>query len=308
MLGTVSVVRDEGGRAHYTGLLSCGLTWSCPVCAARIAAERAQEVSGALERHLANGGGGLFVTLTMPHNYGQELERMRRTVSGAWRYTIAGRRWQQLRREHGIGFVRVLEVTHGANGWHPHIHALLLTNTPLSDTEARTIGAHVTGRWVDAIRRGGYGTPEQMRVEPIRSEAVANYVGKFGMALEVTQGMHKSGRRGNQHPFQILQDVADGDARAVGLWREYVSGMHGARQITWSRGLKAKLGVPEVEDEDIVAQDAAQEVIATFSADEWRAIRRVDGLPVAILEAAERSPDDIIQLLTAWFPEALESL
>jgi len=51
-------------------------------------------------------------------------------IRNAWRRTTTGRAGKDFRKLLGIkGTIRALEVTHGQNGFHPHLHVLLLPGT-----------------------------------------------------------------------------------------------------------------------------------------------------------------------------------
>lgn len=56
------------GRAFFQGVETCGSVWHCPVCAPKIAEKRRVEVGQAIERHFADGGMAIMVTLTIPHH------------------------------------------------------------------------------------------------------------------------------------------------------------------------------------------------------------------------------------------------
>jgi hypothetical protein len=85
--GTVLVVseRPEGRRAGIEGLVTCGSVWLCPVCAAKVAAKRAEELATVLDAVHAAGGSAFMLTLTIRHSAGDRLglskdERERRYV------------------------------------------------------------------------------------------------------------------------------------------------------------------------------------------------------------------------------------
>lgn len=86
--GTVLVLTDRGeqGRtAGIEGLVSCGSVWSCPVCAAKVAAKRAEELATVLDKVHESGGSAFMLTLTIKHSAGDRLglskdERHRRGV------------------------------------------------------------------------------------------------------------------------------------------------------------------------------------------------------------------------------------
>ena len=56
--GVVSVHKSPEGFAYFSNLQRCGYGASCPVCGAKIAQKRAEEIEAAALRHLDKGGGG----------------------------------------------------------------------------------------------------------------------------------------------------------------------------------------------------------------------------------------------------------
>jgi hypothetical protein len=287
-------VRLAGARAHYAGVLSCGSVWLCPVCAAKIAARRATEVSTILGRHFADGGGVAMATVTLPHHAGDRLARTRALASGAWQKVLQGRGWLRLQRQFGIsGYIRALEVTHGKNGWHPHLHALILTDRPLEGWQLDAVKAHVFGAWRRAVVKAGHAAPEPhcTTVKPITDAGIAEYTSKLDAALEVTHGATKTARTdGGRTAFGILADfLAHGDADDLALWQEWETAMHGARQLTWSKGLKTRYAVEERTDEEVAADaDLTGDTVAVLTPNEWRMIAARPLLQVRVLEAAEQ--------------------
>jgi hypothetical protein len=239
---------------------------------------------------------------------------MRLTVTDGLRAIQYGRAWIKLRDELGIaGHVRALELTHGANGWHAHAHVLVLTDRPLSIEERERLRTFVFARWSAYVQRAGYGAPlpELCPVEPVSSAAVGMYVTKLGAALELTHGMSKQGRDGSRSPWQVLagalREVCDADGvldecaemqrdRDRELWREYERGMRGARQLEWSRGLKARCGIGERTDDELAADDVGGELVAHIPGvvfDTYRRrVVRMGGTPARLLDAAERDGGD----------------
>ena len=67
---------DRVKRAHFGNLMICGSAWTCPVCSAKIAERRRQEISVACDVHSAAGGGLAMVTLTFRHDRFENLKEM----------------------------------------------------------------------------------------------------------------------------------------------------------------------------------------------------------------------------------------
>jgi hypothetical protein len=114
--GTVLVVseRPEGRRAGIEGLVTCGSVWLCPVCAAKVAAKRAEELATVLDAVHAAGGSAFMLTLTIRHSAGDRLglskdERERRYVLDR------RRKWRN--RLDKIDQRRMARETAEAKGW-----------------------------------------------------------------------------------------------------------------------------------------------------------------------------------------------
>lgn len=332
-------IRLADGVAHYTNLQHCASPHSCPVCAAMIRQSRAEEIERALtvlfsqplhmgdgklcrieDRGAARLGAAEFLTLTLPHDQGDGLRDLLETVSLAWRRVLGGRGWQQDREEYGIiGTIRSLECTQGKNGWHPHLHVLLLTARPLEDTERRDLLESMYRRWADTVERRGYRRPHRnlCQMDPVRSVGdVSKYITKLSLVEEqetgklrrvglemarhdLKQGRESGsrGRAGDRHrsPFQILADLRDqGEASDLDLWHEWESESKGTRTITWSRGLKALLLVGEVSDEEIVAEEVGGTTVYEVGPDTWSLVVRT-GADLMLLWAAEEGGRDTVE-------------
>lgn len=240
----VEIWQGPGGY-RLSGLVTCGSVWACPVCSWKIAIGRGKEVQNIIDRHAGAGGGVYLVTATLPHDQGNALKPLREAVSNAWRKVTTRRQWRNLQQQIGyIGFVRALEVTHGENGWHPHLHILLFTKRPLQNAVKGLLESYLYEAWVKAIIQAGYRPPTRehgLTVEDGRS--AGHYVAKVtsGLAGEVATSAGKYGRNGSRTPLQILEDYGNReDPRDRQLWLEWISGMHGARQLTYSRGIRER--------------------------------------------------------------------
>ena len=104
-------------RAGFAGLATCGSVWACPVCAAKVAAERAGELGAVLTAAGEAGHQVAMVTLTVRHRQGQSLRQVWGAVTKGWSRVTSGKAWRSDQRRYGVqGWARAVEVTHGAHG------------------------------------------------------------------------------------------------------------------------------------------------------------------------------------------------
>lgn len=293
-----SLVVPSQGSAYVTGIETCGSVWTCPVCAGKIAEGRRKEVAKALSRHKAMGGHVFMMTLTVPHHGYETARHLRDGVAKAWQKFVQGSPWTRRKDRYGIQFIRSLEVTHGANGWHPHLHVLLLTDE-LDDQDAFELSEWCFERWGKVTSRLGLGDVSRRGFQFERTdsdEAAGEYVAKwgndaqFGVDCEITKAHVKTSRKGGRSPWQILADAQAGDPASIMLFREYAAAFKGARHLTWSRGLKDLYRVTEQSDEQLAALKepfAGDEVVGVFRRVVWHRIIQAGAVP-KVLDAAEQ--------------------
>lgn len=317
--------------AGYAGVETCSSIWACAVCAAAIRAERAREIQDAVGRHVADGGGGLFITMTVPHGKRDKLRALLRTVTSGWGQIMrrkAGRDWKA--RLELLGYIRAVEVTYGEHGWHPHLHLLVLTRTPVPADFAAAFTSWLQAKWVayasdrDWGRTGGkFGVNVQ---DVVSDDGLAKYVAKVQdangvdrvLGAEVARADLKAGRgRGGRTPFEMLADISllragvDGDdnrkARELeALWREYEAETAGYSALRWSPGLRAALEVEERTDEEIAAEldlGGDAETILELRPVEWLVLCRTRNRG-RLLEVAERYGEAGARLFIAQLLDA----
>jgi len=291
----VAVLRSkETGKAHFGGLSTCASVWACPVCSAIIRSRRAEEVRQAVEAHGPKRT--LMLSLTVRHGLGHDLKTVRQGVAGAFRRLARGAPWKRFVRDYGLdGSIRGLDLTHGpVNGWHPHIHALLFFDAPLTELQLREARRWLAERWAACVVRelGEEHRPDLEHGTDLRPCRIAEYLTKLGLEL-TSPGRTKRGKGNQRTPMQIAYDFAERrDERDAELWRDYCDAMFGAKMLTWSRGLRKRLGLgEEATDEELVEeQEAAAEVVLLIEGREWDELRDVPGGRARVLEAAEREP------------------
>jgi len=263
----LSMVRPvDRDSYHYKGLATCGSVWACPICAAKIQERRRQEVEQAIAWAEAEKRAGLVVSYTFPHRVDQPLRDLLELQREALERMRSSRAYKELMKRCKLaGRIRSLEVTHGHNGWHPHTHELLFLDPEVPAAWLREVLADL---WLKSCRKVGlfrddrYNEADFLRYSvDVRAgdEGTADYLAKmddqtkWGLSHEVTKSSSKQGRRAGSHPFKLATNPA-----THGLFLEYVQAMKGSRQLIWSRGLKAAVGVAEKSDEEIAQEEAAK--------------------------------------------------
>lgn len=303
----MGVHAGEGHTAHYSGLERCASVWACPVCAAVIRSHRADEIGRAWQANVETGGSGLFVTLTLRHQDGDDLAAMLDHLLGAWRKVQTWRAWRGSKTGPGWrdrldvrGIIRATEVTHGRNGWHPHSHLLVVTGHEPSETEREAFRAWLSAAWQKAVTAAGGRLPSDERgvdVRLVTSEGVTSYLTKMqdekstGVARELARGDLKHGRGSSRLPFELLDGMRAADR---GLWLEYVRATHGRRAFSWTRGLRELLLPDEEEasDEEVIEDSDAAPQVVTIDGEAWDQRFRDDPARMArVLELADAADE-----------------
>jgi hypothetical protein len=293
------VVRHYGaeGRARtdvfVRGVLHCNRQWACPVCAAKKAAKRAEE----LGRVLAGAGEARaqMVTFTVPHSFGESLECVLARVYAGFRAVRTTRAFKDVFAARVLATARAFEVTHGRNGWHAHIHLLLILKSEFAATERTELESEFLLRVPGAKR--GIAVVWSRSSLAHEAKAGALYITKLGAEVA---GLGKEPKRGNRTPWQIAE-AALNDSRSLALWREYQATMKGRRILVLDKRAKR------------MAERApkAEQPVAEFICDMWpeevRAVgafeRYVPGIWWELFEACRAGPDPPIQ-----FRQALDDL
>ncbi len=305
----VQVRRSEkSSRPYYAGLMACGSVWTCPVCAPKIQAVRALEVRSAIDQWTAQGGSVVLLTQTVPHSRHDVLEVLLQRFTDALRRFKGCRAYTRASERFGIaGSIRGLEVTHGANGWHPHAHTILFLQTPpppppppLQDGGGvwYDMKTELFRLWESAAARAGFvGELSADAFDVQDASKVKNYVTKLGTEYqwnsehELVKAHSKRGSSHSLTPFDMLRRYLDApdDGRLLALFAEYAYTFHGRRQLVWSDGLKKRLlGTEGLTDEQVAASiGESDEVLARIPLSDWKLIRR-HNLQAHVLEVVNQ--------------------
>lgn len=304
MPGGSVAVRESGGVGGFAGLSTCGSVWACGVCNAKIMARRQLEIGAAVEVWKASGGQVAFGTMTMRHWSGHRLGDLWAALSKAWGKVTAGSSWLRDKKRFGIaGWLRVVEVTFGENGWHVHIHALFFLESSTVAPELEALKSSMFGRWSAALKSLGLPSPlaagQDLRVlDGAADEQLSRYFTKavqqakrIGLEMTSTQTKTARGVFGTRSVWSFLDDVIDqGDADSLDRWHEFQRGSKGRRQLTWSQGIRELLGLrAEKSDEEVAGEELGTKAddLVLITAAGWRVVIG-SRLMVPILEIVEK--------------------
>ena len=315
----------EHSSAFYTGLMSCGSVWACPICAAKVQERRREEVAQAVTWAYDKGLQPCMVTLTFPHYAWNQLKELLAQQADALQKMRAGAPWSRFKTSTGYqGLIRSLELTLGGNGWHPHTHELWFVD---AGVDADLMKAKILERWRSSCARAGLlDLDNAAQVAAFDAHSVdvkgwctaSDYLAKqddsrhWGVDSEIAKASTKQGRAAGKHPFGLLALAQDGDKKAGAQFCEYAAAMRGKRQLYWSSGLKAKVGVDEQTDEELAEQERDQaDLLGYLDTGDWRLIRAA-GLRAQVLDAAESNGGwvavlHLLRALRAAQPEPAEA-
>lgn len=292
----------SGANASYTGIMTCGSGWTCPVCATKIGEVRREELSYANVMHVQAGGRVDLTTMTFPHERNEMTlaETMARFDKARQKFKNSAPYKAVFDRKKGkagcIGCVTSMEITHGINGWHPHLHMLSFTARSINPEEI----ASLKKTWVNVLLKCGLGDNSKITdmiehaLDVRGGEDAANYIAKYGreekwgITSELTRSHSKKGIGDSVTPFGLLALSDAGDAAAGELFKEFAHVFLGRRLITFSPGLRAEFKMEEREDDDAAAQSDMEttDYVGTLKPEQWRVVLRADARAALLVFAA----------------------
>jgi hypothetical protein len=304
----------EHEKSFVAGCSVCGSVWGCPLCAPKITERKRIDVEEGMASAKDKGLQVMLATFTIPHGLGHDLKQIRAQLLQAWRKGSTSRAGKAMRKMIGLrGYIRVVEVTYGVNGWHPHFHVLFFLDTEFSAQDIQQAWYPI---WLDGCRKSGLEDPSEahgVRVDD--GSRAAQYVTKWGMDSELTKGHLKKGKK-SVNPWDLLriytfglegitpelQEIAAGlnidKKRAAALWIDFFKAFKGTRQLYWSNGLRGLLGLSKEKTDQEIAEEEMDPLAGLLAVltPYWWDISKTKTLP-KLLNRAEDAPSLIPELL-----------
>lgn len=300
--GDLVAVREytdaHGRRGAGYDLQTCGSVWNCPICSVRIANERRKELKLAIAYAKSQGIRPYLLTLTVRHSREHSLGYLLDCLGKSWDKFLKRKAWKAAHNFIGIqGYVRALEVKHGENGWHPHLHILLFANG-----EGEPQQADLQKLWQDVCKASGISAGSSGLDIRAGDDAVSAYVTKvWDLTDELTQGAEKS-VSGGETPWQILRQAGEGSKYHADLWREYAQTMKGRRQLRWSKGLRDLLCLEDESTPEMLTEQVQVVAVHHIPLEAWHAVVKAGArgrLLSVVVEYGWHTAERYIRALTA---------
>ncbi len=320
----VSVVSGaESNKLYYSGLMKCGSVWRCPVCSFKITQRRQLEVfelaNTWLELHEKNTndlGRLSFITLTLRHNKHDHLDVLLDRLGDEFRKFQRTQVYKRLEQEHNIrGFIKTLEIKWSwENGWHPHLHLLYFhTSKESAVFHKEFLHAWCKRKRINALLKA------QCAKDVYTMKGITEYITKWDMSKEMTQGNSKINENENTHysPFLILRKLTENkwgkDEKSQyektyfgGLFYHYSRVTKGKHLINISKSLKKEmaeyeeLAKIEIKTDAEILEDQPMDSIK-FKIDPllWNRIVFRDAMPYILLTYENGGLNQVSQFLTS---------
>ena len=257
------------GVAGTSSVETCGRAMVCPCCGVRVREERRTHLETLLAKHLDPiSPRGLppvqrrafFVTLTLRHQRIKHIDAFTgeithrhppldttlAMISKAWNEISKHPTFRAHHKAAGLGMVSAVEVTHGKNGWHPHLHLVLFQGVPpvarkngqwvvnktarplpvWTDEQANAFRRWLTERWLQVVERTlgadfkptvehgvdwrechGAGDVAGLAQYLLKDASEAAQLRMRGLSAEITRGDLKTGRLSLTHKTRPVFDL-----------------------------------------------------------------------------------------------------
>ena len=258
-MGALVTLLGQEGQTSWTGVEHCNSIWACPLCSARIREGRRTEIQDGFTEAKKLGWKAWFVTFTVPHTVKTPLAKSLKALRSAYakmrKYSSLRAFWAGVE-----GVIKSTEVQVGSSGFHPHFHCIFFTHGSIEEERLK-------GAWARAVVKEGLARPNDSVGVVIReatSAGISTYLSKVQenkISLEMARSDLKKGRGGKKaewhcSPFDLLDKEVELPIempQRQKLWVEFFKATKGLSAIRWSKGLKEKLFVEEVEDDALGA-------------------------------------------------------
>lgn len=268
---TVKLMYDRASdRAWFDGIILCR-NMGCPTCSRVRLHAYGEVIRETVDRWQDAGADRVFLlTLTGQHGRTTDTAALWTAMADAWADAMTGREAQEFRAQVGlVDWCKRVEVTHSTrNGYHPHLHVLLIYREPPGWRRLLATARRFWSWWADGLKRRGFNSllrvpagksPDVGKLLGIKitnADRAGDYLTKMGfggkLALELTNTAAKESKTyeagvayASRSMHRVLLDYAE-TGRAVdgATWVRFCELQRGRRIIDWSRALRRTFRVP----------------------------------------------------------------
>ncbi|MGK6320159.1 hypothetical protein [Sphingomonas sp. DT-204] len=288
---SITALQRQSGSTTWAGIMRCGSVWLCGECAQKIEKVRGDEVKRLIETARARGMVVVMLTHTFPHKIADTCRESMDGLADALRKMRQRGGYQRFRKTLGfVGLVRSTEVTHGRNGWHPHVHEIWILD-PIEATIGidkmetkeleQLVADKVFPQWEAAAvsvfgedraptRAHGidvshvWSSNDYLAKCPDRAAQLeASGKSRWAADAEMTKTTVKKGRHSSRTFWEILESAVEGKERDRELVRDYARGTWRKRRMYWTPGRETKDGYVEgLRERFDIGEELSDEQIA----------------------------------------------
>lgn len=290
--GDLIIEATANSKTSVKNAQFCASSWTCADCAMHIGVTRAAYVERAIDALREAGFRVVMTTMTVPHKLWDGCGLVFDRLKAAHARLDAHGTYRRMMNDFGyVGRIRVIEVTHGASGWHVHSHELMVFEGPAETTSAfddnswaMRMQAKVYPTWDGIIMAvSGQNASEEHGFTVVPVWSSTDYIAKipeqakkreaenearkergetekqrWGVQAELTKGHTKQAEKGGRTPWDILDGCAAGVDADIALFRDYAQATWNRTQFETTKALRellASLDIALGSDLEIVRDD-----------------------------------------------------
>ena len=275
----IDVVKGEKGSVYLSNVQKCGMVWLCPVCLIKLNKHKLEWLKQTLEHHSDKKRRMSFNTLTIQHKRYSRLEDTMEQLQSIYRAVYKNRKLQSLKKEHQIEWIYTMEITYGANGWHPHFHFVVVSKA--DDSSIKQYNNLFKSLYKKEIEKRGllYKEGVTIDIKGISNDKdISNYMTKQNAVYEITSNQNKTSYKASKNYLELVSDYIDNGVDHTKLLLEYSDATHRKRQHQTSRGFVPKdiKKMQNKTDQEILRDDKVDYIIGTLTTAQMKFIIKND--------------------------------
>ncbi len=275
----IDVVKGEKGSVYLSNVQKCGMVWLCPVCLIKLNKHKLEWLKQTLEHHSKERRKMSFNTLTIQHKRYSRLEHTMEQLQSIYRAVYKNRKLQSLKKEHQIEWIYTMEITYGANGWHPHFHFVVVSKA--DDSSIKEYNNLFKSLYKKEIEKRGllYKEGVTIDIKGISNDKdISNYMTKQNAVYEITSNQNKTSYKASKNYLELVSDYIDNGVDHTNILLEYSDATHRKRQHQTSRGFVPKdiKKMQNKTDQEILRDDKVDYIIGTLTTAQMKFIIKND--------------------------------